>query len=120
MPRLALLLEYDGSSYGGSQRQANAPSIQQSLEEAIERFTRCPVRTEFAGRTDSGVHALGQVAAFDTTVVRPLATWQAGLNALLPQDIAVRAVAQAPVDFDPRRHARRRVYRYQIWTWPVR
>jgi tRNA pseudouridine38-40 synthase len=120
MPRLALLLEYDGAAYGGSQRQANAPSIQQALEEAIERFTRCPVRTEFAGRTDSGVHAFGQVAAFDTTVQRPLASWRAGLNALLPQDIAIRSVAEAPAEFDPRRHARRRVYQYQIWNWPVR
>jgi tRNA pseudouridine38-40 synthase len=120
VPRLALLLEYDGAAYGGSQRQHNAPSIQAALEEAIERLTGARVRTAFAGRTDSGVHALGQVAAFDSEAGHAPAVWQRALNAHLPEDIAVRAVVEAAPGFDPRRHARSRTYRYQVWNAPVR
>src|SRR3712207_1972850 len=106
--RLALLLEYDGAAYGGSQRQANAPSVQAALEEAIGRLAGRAVRTAFAGRTDAGVHALGQVAAFDTEARHTRETWRRGLNALLPEDIAVRSTAEVAVGFDPRRHARSR------------
>jgi len=118
--RIALLLEYDGTAYGGSQRQKNAPSVQAALEEAIERLAGHPARTAFAGRTDSGVHALGQVAAFDTEARHTVEVWQRGLNALLPEDIAVRAATVAPAAFDPRRHARSRTYRYRIWNAAVR
>jgi tRNA pseudouridine38-40 synthase len=118
--RLALLLEYDGAAYGGSQRQKNAPSIQSALEEAIERLSGRAVRTAFAGRTDAGVHALGQVAAFDTEAGHSLDVWRRGLNALLPRDIAVRSVAVVDPGFDPRRHASSRTYSYQIWNRPVR
>jgi tRNA pseudouridine38-40 synthase len=117
--RIALLLEYDGTAYGGSQRQKNAPSIQAALEEAIERLAGCPVRTAFAGRTDAGVHALGQVAAFDTKARHTVEVWQRGLNALLPEDIAVRAALVVPAGFDPRRQARFRTYRYRIWNAAV-
>lgn len=120
MPRLALLLEYDGAAFGGSQRQANAPSVQAALEEAIVRLTGHVTRTVFAGRTDSGVHACGQVAAFDTAVVLPVERWRRGLNAHLPATVAVRAVAEVAPGFDPRRHARTRTYRYRIWNAPVR
>src|SRR5215212_4879745 len=89
--RIALLLEYDGAAYGGSQRQANAPSVQGALEEAIERLTGESVRAAFAGRTDAGVHALGQVAAFGTGAANTPEVWRRALNALLPKDIAVRA-----------------------------
>jgi tRNA pseudouridine38-40 synthase len=118
--RIALLLEYDGAAYGGSQRQANAPSIQAALEEAIRRLTGQPVRTAFAGRTDAGVHARGQVAAFSTEVDHAPEVWRRALNALLPEDIAVRAAAVVEDDFDPRRHAHSRTYRYRIWNAPVR
>jgi tRNA pseudouridine38-40 synthase len=115
-----LLLEYDGAAYGGSQRQKNAPSIQAALEEAIERLSGQAPRTAFAGRTDAGVHALGQVAAFDTEAEHSLDVWRRALNALLPPDIAVRSVAEAEAGFDPRRHARSREYAYTIWNRPVR
>jgi tRNA pseudouridine38-40 synthase len=118
--RIALLLEYDGTAYGGSQRQQNAPSIQAALEEAIERLSGSPTRTAFAGRTDAGVHALGQVAAFDARATHPVEVWQRGLNALLPEDIAVRAALVVPAGFDPRRQARSRTYRYCIWNAAVR
>lgn len=118
--RIALLLEYDGTAYGGSQRQSNAPSIQAALEEAIERLSGSPARTDFAGRTDAGVHALGQVAAFDTKARHSVEVWQRGLNALLPEDIAVTAAVGVPAGFDPRRQARSRTYRYRIWNAAVR
>ncbi len=120
MRRIALLLEYDGSAYGGSQVQRNAPSIQAAVERAIRQLTGETVRAAFAGRTDAGVHALGQVAAFTTGARHDIATFVRGLNALLPEDIAVRAAVEAPPGFDPRRHARSRRYRYLIWNAPER
>ena len=117
---VALLLEYDGAAYGGSQLQRNAPSVQGELESAIGRLTGETVRTAFAGRTDAGVHAFGQVAAFTTGAGHSAATFVRGLNALLPVDIAVRAAVEAPVDFDPRRDARWRWYRYTVWNAPER
>lgn len=120
MVRLALLLEYDGAAFSGSQRQPHAPTVQAALEAAIARLTGAEAHAAFAGRTDAGVHASGQVAAFSTEAARPLAAWQKGLNALLPEAAAVRAVAVAPETFDPRRHARARLYRYQIWNSAAR
>jgi len=120
MVRLALRLEYDGAAYGGSQRQRTAPSVQAALEEAIERLTGERVRTAFAGRTDAGVHALGQVAAFESEAAHAPDVWQRALNAHLPEDIAVQAVAFVAAGFDPRRHALARTYRYRVWNTPVR
>jgi tRNA pseudouridine38-40 synthase len=118
--RLALLLEYDGSRYGGSQLQTNAASIQGELEAAIKRLTGRHSRAAFAGRTDAGVHALGQVAAFTTASRLATATIARGLNALLPPDIAVGRIIEAQATFDPRRHARRRLYRYVIYNAALR
>ena len=108
------MVEYDGTRYSGFQFQANAPTIQGELEGAIARLTLAPARVRGAGRTDSGVHARGQVAAFSTGSSLPCATLMRGLNHLLPGDIAVREAYDAPATFDPRRHARSRVYRYTI------
>ena len=118
--RLALLLEYDGSRYGGSQLQPDVPTIQGELERALEQLTQEHHRLSFAGRTDAGVHAKGQVAAFTTASALETAVFQRGLNALLPQDIAVRRAVEAPERFDPRRHASSRTYRYTIYNAPTR
>ena len=118
--RIAVLLEYDGTAYRGSQYQENGPSIQQELEAAVSKLTGARVRAAFAGRTDAGVHALGQVAAFDTRSDIPPAGFVNGLNHFLPQDIAVRDAREVAADFDPRRYARSRVYRYRIDNRPVR
>jgi len=118
--RIALLLEYDGTAYRGSQHQENGPSIQQELESAIKRLTGTPTRASLAGRTDAGVHAVGQVAAFDVASRLAPAEFVPALNHFLPDDIAVRAAADAPPGFDPRRHARSRAYRYRIHNRPVR
>lgn len=118
--RIALLLEYDGTAYSGSQYQDNGPSIQSELESAIQELTGVTVRVAFAGRTDAGVHALGQVAAFDMTSRLTSAEIVPGLNHFLPAGIAVRAVKEVDAAFDPRRYARGRVYRYRIDNLPVR
>jgi tRNA pseudouridine38-40 synthase len=112
--RVALLLEYDGSRFAGSQLQSNAITVQGALEEAILKTTRQPSRAAFAGRTDAGVHARGQVAAFSTGSELDCETLRRALNAWLPEDVAVREVAEMTESFDPRRDARRRRYRYVI------
>ena len=129
--RLALLIEYEGTAYGGSQYQKNAPTIQGSLERALSSLTGEPIRVALAGRTDAGVHANGQVASLVTASRHPLETFPRGLNALLPEDISVRAASEVPLAFDPRRQALSRWYRYTIrarfqrpavlrqWVWHV-
>jgi len=118
--RFALVLEYDGTAYRGSQYQDNGPSIQQMLESAIGQLTGERVRVAFAGRTDTGVHALGQVAAFDSRTRLGPGELMKGLNHFLPPDIAVRAAREVERTFDPRRDARSRVYRYRILNRPAR
>lgn len=118
--RVALLLEYDGTRYAGSQLQANAATVQSVLERAIEETTTQHARVGFAGRTDAGVHARGQVASFVTGTRLTVEVLQRALNARLPDDVVVRAAADVGLDFDPRRHARRRHYRYVIDNRPTR
>ncbi len=118
--RIALLLEYDGTGYRGSQYQDNGPSIQGELESAIEKLTGERVRAAFAGRTDAGVHALGQVAALDTRSGMATSAFVGGLNHFLPADIAVLAAVEAAPAFDPRRDARMRTYRYRAQSRAVR
>ena len=119
MRRVKLVLSYDGTAYGGSQRQKNAPTIQQTLEEALRKILKEKVRLLFAGRTDAGVHAEGQVAAFSTRRKIPLRGLKRGLNAMLPKDIVVRSAAQVPSDFHPRFRPSLKEYRYTIWNHPV-
>ena len=118
--RVALLLEYDGSRYAGSQYQKNASTVQSVLEDAIEGATGCRSRVAFAGRTDAGVHALGQVASFLTGSRLALDVLQRALNAWLPRDVVVTAIAEVAPAFDVRRAARRRHYRYLIDNGRVR
>ena len=118
--RIAVLLEYDGTAYCGSQYQENGPSIQAELESAINNLTGERVRPDFAGRTDAGVHALGQVAAFQTGATIEVDAFLSGLNHFLPADIAVRRAVEVDAEFDPRRHAKNRVYAYRIDNRPVR
>ncbi|MBM3947841.1 MAG: tRNA pseudouridine(38-40) synthase TruA [SAR202 cluster bacterium] len=118
--RLALVIEYDGTGYHGFQYQENAPSVQEELEAAIERLTGVRPRIKGAGRTDAGVHAAGQVAAFDTESALPPETFVRGMNHYLPDDIAVRAAHRVADDFDPRRHALARAYRYTVLNLATR
>jgi tRNA pseudouridine38-40 synthase len=112
--RLALLLEYDGAGFSGSQLQPGRRTVQGTLEEAFRELTGAADRMAFAGRTDAGVHALGQVAAVDTDSHLEAGAILRALNARLAEDIAVRAVADVEARFDPRRDAVARTYRYSI------
>lgn len=114
-------MEYDGTSYSGFQIQARRPTIQGSLEEVLARLTGERIRIRYAGRTDSGVHAVGQVISFHARWRHTAADLERAWNALLPVDIAVRHVEPvADQRFHPRYSARSRVYQYTVWTSPWR
>ena len=115
---LKLTLEYDGTNYHGWQLQQNAVTLQGTLEAGLARILNEPVRVRVAGRTDAGVHALGQVASFRTAKAIEPARFQRSLNALLPHDIVVTHIENMPETFNPRRDAQSRTYRYQIWNQP--
>lgn len=111
------LAEYDGTHYFGFQVQKGRPTVQGTLEAVLARITGEAVHVRYAGRTDTGVHALGQVIAFHTGWRHPLADLERALNALLPADIAVRQLeAVEDLRFHPRYSARSRLYRYTVWT----
>jgi len=116
--RLRLKLEYDGSAFQGWQLQSNAPSVQRALEVAIADVTGETVRVHGAGRTDAGVHALGQVAHLDTASTLAPEAFRRALNAVLPQGVSVLET----VEVDPRFHARHdavgKTYRYRILNRP--
>jgi tRNA pseudouridine38-40 synthase len=112
--RIKLCLEYDGTNYSGWQWQANQDSIQARLESALQRLFGEPIRIHGAGRTDAGVHARGQVAAFSAPPRFAIDEVQRALNAMLPDDIVVRDAVEVAENFDPRRAARSRVYEYHI------
>jgi len=118
--RVRALVAYDGTGYSGFQRQANAPTVQAALEAALLKVTREPSGIVAAGRTDAGVHAEGQVIAFDTSWRHKLDELLRALNASLPADIAVRQVEEAAPGFHPRYDARSRWYRYTVCTAEVR
>jgi tRNA pseudouridine38-40 synthase len=119
MRTLKLVLEYDGTAYVGWQFQANGPSVQQAITRVLEQVLREPVTLIGAGRTDSGVHARGQVAGFRTENVLPAETLLAALNGLLPGDIRVKTVEEVPEGFHARYSARERMYRYSIGLTPA-
>lgn len=118
--RIALLLEYDGAGFAGSQLQLRQRSVQSALEQAISQLTHEHARVSFAGRTDSGVHASGQVATFDTQSTHDATTVRRGLNHFLDDDIVVRAASAVDRCFESRRDARWRRYRYDLVDGHVR
>jgi tRNA pseudouridine38-40 synthase len=118
--RYKLTVEYDGTDFVGWQRQANGPSVQAAIEDALAEMLGAPTAVRGAGRTDAGVHALGQVAHFDAEARIPLHGYQRGLNAVLPRSIAIKNVEEVAPDFDARVSARGKLYRYSIWTAPTR
>jgi tRNA pseudouridine38-40 synthase len=116
---LKLTLAYDGTAYVGWQWQDNGLSVQQVLETAWTGVTGETTRITGASRTDSGVHALGQVASVATESQLPTAVLQRALNATLPQDVAVLEVAEAFEGFDAITHSRGKRYRYVIQDGPI-
>jgi tRNA pseudouridine38-40 synthase len=115
-----LVVEYDGTAYCGWQRQPDQPSIQGALESVLHRMTGAPVTLHGSGRTDAGVHALGQTAHFKSRTRLEPAELQKGLNGLLPDDIAVQSCQPVPLDFHARFDSRWKRYRYRICNLPVR
>lgn len=121
MMRYRALIEYDGTNYYGFQRQrAEFPTIQSQLESALSQLVREPVSITGAGRTDTGVHALGQVVSFTIEWRHGVNALRRALNANLPGDIALLAVEETSLTFHPRYDARRRAYRYLIYNAPTR
>lgn len=115
MTRIRMTVEYDGSRYHGFQIQHNANTIQAELENGIWCLTGEKVSIIYAGRTDSGVHALGQVIAFDTLMSIPGDKWQFALNSFLPADIQIIESSECSPVFHPRFDARSKTYHYIIY-----
>ena len=115
---IKLTIEYDGTNYHGWQVQPNGQTIQQILEQALGTLLGVQTRLNGSGRTDAGVHALGQVANFFFAGDVDLRRLQKGLNALTPPDIVVKQAELVPDSFDARRGGRSRVYMYRIWNHP--
>ncbi len=113
---LKLTLEYDGTAYAGWQIQPNAPTVQGILKNAVETIMAHPVTLNGASRTDAGVHARFQVAAFRTPSPRPANIIMKGLNAVLPADIRILRVETVSSEFHPRFSAIEKTYRYRLFT----
>ncbi|HTX90583.1 MAG TPA: tRNA pseudouridine(38-40) synthase TruA [Anaerolineales bacterium] len=120
MARYQIILAYDGTGFLGSQRQAESRTVQSELEKALRKIGWRGRSVLLAGRTDTGTHASGQVAAFDLDWVHGLDRLQAALNSNLPADMAVRQIALAADDFHPRFDASSRCYRYRLFCSDVR
>jgi tRNA pseudouridine38-40 synthase len=118
--RIALGVEYDGSSYCGWQSQADGRTVQDVLQRALSQIACESISVVAAGRTDTGVHALEQVVHFDTHAVRQLSAWVRGVNAILPKNIAVQWAHPVPDEFHARFSAQARSYRYLLINRPVR
>lgn len=116
MPNIKLIIEYEGTEYGGWQSQINAPTVQDALLEAIRKVTGGPVKLYGSGRTDSGVHALGQVANFQTEAAIPAERYACALNTMLPPDIRVRSSYPVPDRFHAQFSAVGKHYRYTIYN----
>jgi tRNA pseudouridine38-40 synthase len=118
--RIALGLEYDGTAFCGWQTQPSGCALQNVFERALREIAGTAVGCVCAGRTDAGVHAIGQVVHFDVDVDRPLTAWVRGVNALLPASVAVTWARAVPTEFHARYSAVARTYRYLLLTRPER
>lgn len=119
MKNLKLIIEYEGTNYHGWQRQKGALTIQGVIEDAIYAVSKERVKLISSGRTDAGVHALGQIANFHTESSLDAISWQRALNSLLPQDIVIKKTDFVPLDFHSRYSANGKVYRYVILNSPL-
>jgi len=117
---LRATVAYDGTDFHGFQVQVGQRTVQGALEDALATIIQQNVRVIGAGRTDSGVHGLGQVVAFRTRWRHSFSDLHRAWNAVLPDDIAVWSLCEAEAEFHPRFDAKSRRYRYTIWNYPVR
>jgi len=118
--KIKLVVQYDGSAYHGWARQPGLPTVQGTIEEAIEKLAGSCVEVIGSSRTDAGVHALGQAAAFSIDSPVPTENFAKAINSYLPADIAVAAANEVPAGFDVIRDTKRKLYRYSIYTGPLR
>ncbi len=119
MRRIRIVVSYDGTEFHGWQVQPELPTIQGTLESVVSEIEGAPVRVEGSGRTDAGVHALAQVAAFSIDNPIPLPNLKKALNRLLPGAIRVCRVEEAAPEFHPRFDAHSKTYEYRIWRGEV-
>jgi len=117
--RYAASVEYEGTNFFGWQRQTSVTSVQEEIENSISQITQTNIKIQGAGRTDAGVHALGQVFHFDTDIVRPIKSLTKGVNSFLPDSIRVKWVKKVPDDFHARFSATSREYQYLLNNSPV-
>lgn len=118
--QLRIVVEYDGTELCGWQRQDNGPTVQGHLEKALATLLSHPVRVTGASRTDAGVHAQGQVAAFTTRHTIPPDGIRRAVNSLLPSSVSVAEVTEVAAEFHPRHMATGKHYRYLLWNRPER
>lgn len=114
MPTFKLVIEYEGTAYAGWQRQPNQPTVQAAIEDILQRITQTHIAVTGAGRTDAGVHALGQVVSFRSDKTFSMHEWLRALNGLLPADISIRSIEAVADGFHARYSARRKHYEYRI------
>lgn len=115
MNRLKLTISYDGTTFSGWQIQPNGISIQETIEKALTTIFKRPIRIIGAGRTDAGVHALGQVAHFEVEDEVDLLRLKYSLNGLLPPEIRIHNIESVPTDFHAQRKALSKIYHYNLW-----
>jgi len=119
MRRIKIVVSYDGTDYHGWQVQPGLPTIQGALEQVIAGIEGRPVQVAGSGRTDAGVHAMAQVAAFSIQNPIPVDNLRRAMNRLLPRDIRLLGVEEAAADFHPRFQARRKTYEYRIFRGEI-
>jgi len=115
-----LVVRYEGTAFSGFQEQPGQRTVQGALQDAAERMSGHPVKVRGASRTDAGVHAEGQVVAFDTARLLEAERWALALNRYLPDDLAVRSAHSCPVGYTPRFDAQHKTYRYLLHVGPLR
>jgi tRNA pseudouridine38-40 synthase len=119
MRRIRMTVSYDGTGYHGWQVQPGLPTIQKVLETVLAEIEGVPVSVAGSGRTDAGVHALAQVAAFSLANPIPVENLQKAMNRLLPHDIRILDVIEAPLDFHPRYQSKAKTYEYRIYRGAI-
>ena len=120
MTRIALGIEYQGEAFYGWQIQKGRDTVQGVLQQALSSIAQHAVQLYCAGRTDRGVHALGQIAHFDTTATRPINAWVRGANTRLPKTVPIQFAQEVDGQFHARFSAKSRIYRYVIANQPNR
>ena len=118
MKNVKIIIEYDGTDYHGWQCQAGLPTVQKTIEDAIRKITREDVKTTGSGRTDAGVHAIGQVANFFIETQMDTDTLRKALNSTLPKDISIIKAQEVPDGFHAQFSSRSKVYEYRIFNRP--